>query len=393
MKKFASTALLLLPAAAILAQTGKPFTFKGSIAKATGQEKAFLLYNNGTANVTDSAALTNGAFEFTGTLAGPVKGNLIVAHQGETWGTVRRSRKVDVLPVYVEPGDVQVKATDSVYNAAITGGPVNKDNQLLTAALKSLKEQEKKISAEESAVPKEKQTPELEAQFEARYKVVEAEQKKIQGTFIKTHPNSWVSLDAIQGYGGYFPEASDIEPLYNALSPELKASKQGKYYAELIPKLKLIAIGAKAPVFAQNDKDGKSISIESFKGKYLLIDFWASWCGPCRRENPNVVKAYNQYKDKNFTILGVSLDQPTGREKWLEAIEKDGLVWTQVSDLKYWGNEAAALYGVRAIPQNFLLDPEGKIVAKNLSGKSLTDKLAELLNNGKTVKAPAGTEK
>src|SRR5476651_1433995 len=109
----------------------------------------------------------------------------------------------------------------------------------------------------------------------------------------------------------------------------------------MIPKLKLVALGAQAPLFTQNDKDGNPISLASFKGKYVLIDFWASWCGPCRHENPNVVKAYNQFKDKNFTILGVSLDQPTGKEKWLKAIADDGLNWTQVSDLKFWKNEVS----------------------------------------------------
>ena len=133
----------------------------------------------------------------------------------------------------------------------------------------------------------------------------------------------------------------------------------------------------KAIDFSQPGIDGKQVSLSSFKGKYVLLDFWASWCKPCRVENPNVVKAYQEFKDKNFTVFGVSLDKD--KNAWLQAIQQDGLTWTHASDLKDWSNEAAALYGVQSIPANFLIDPQGNIIARDLRGDELLNKLREVI--------------
>ncbi|HEX8315777.1 MAG TPA: TlpA disulfide reductase family protein, partial [Flavisolibacter sp.] len=133
----------------------------------------------------------------------------------------------------------------------------------------------------------------------------------------------------------------------------------------------------KAPEFSQPDMNGKPVSLASFKGKYVLVDFWASWCKPCRQENPNVVKAYNEFKDKNFTVFGVSLDQE--KTAWQQAVQQDGLTWTHVSDLKYWDNEAVRLYGIQGIPANFLVDPQGNIIAQDLRGEELVETLRKHL--------------
>ena len=138
-----------------------------------------------------------------------------------------------------------------------------------------------------------------------------------------------------------------------------------------------VKVGQVAPDFTLPDPSGKMISLSSFRGKYILVDFWASWCGPCRQENPNVVKAYQQYKGKNFTILGVSLDKT--KDQWQKAIQADGLAWNHVSDLKFWDSAVVPLYGINAIPTNFLLDPQGKVIATNLRGPALEAKLQEVL--------------
>jgi peroxiredoxin len=200
----------------------------------------------------------------------------------------------------------------------------------------------------------------------------------IYRAYLTANPGSPIALHAIRQIAGWDIKADEVEPLFSLLPEKTKNLPSAKDLMQKVTIARKTGIGQQAMDFTQNDTSGNPVTLSSFRGNYVLIDFWASWCGPCRAENPNVVKAYEQYKGKGFQVIGISLDQANARDKWLKAIHEDQLTWTQVSDLKFWKNAVAVQYGIQAIPQNFLIDPAGKIIAKNLRGEDLVAKLERI---------------
>ena len=363
---------LLLAAGPALTQTPPPpaahsYYIKGQLGHYNAPAKVYLVGSQGT----DSATLHNGRFELRGSCAVPTSAELVLERQGrlrDGWQKQLYGGKMetiwvkspDRLELFLEPGPVTISSSDSARAARLSGGPLTADYQRLLASTKPF------VTKLLAGIKSKEESAAVFIGYQQAFL-----------TFAKANPNSWVGFFALQ-QGSMMgpPNYAEVAPLYAALSPALRGSAPGREYGAMLDKLKTTTVGAIAPSFTQQTPEGKTVSLADYQGKYVLVDFWASWCGPCRAENPNVLAAYNAFKGKNLEILGVSID--SNRDKWLKAVAEDKLPWTQVSDLKQ-ENEAAQRYSVNSIPQNFLIDPAGRIIATNLRGPELAATLARLL--------------
>ncbi|GAB3855635.1 TlpA disulfide reductase family protein [Hymenobacter terrigena] len=375
MRKHLLAVLLVLPCLA-QAQTPFPFTIKGKLGNLNAPAKIYLVRGM---QIADSATLKNGMFELKGTADTPATADLVFRRKGRL--ATLFGPMGDRARVFLEPGTLAINSPDSLAHATFKGGPAMADYLRLTAAVQLTMDKMKAFSAEaQKLTDAQRKDQAFNERMQARFEGYNKEMAQGYYAFIKANPNSWASLDALTSMQMIeLPQYATVAPLYEAFSPALKSSPQGLRYGEMVRGLKETAIGQPAPTFSQKTPDGKTVSLADYRGKYVLVDFWASWCGPCRAENPAVTKVYNEYKGRNFDILGISLDKEDGREKWLKAIQDDQLAWTQVSDLQGWQNAAAQRYHVRAIPQNFLVDPNGKIIAANLRGAELKTTLSKYL--------------
>ena len=310
---------------------------------------------------TDTIPVKDGKFTWTGETTEPVKVFLMFP-----------TRYVDF---FLENADIHITGhADSLSNLKITGSASHDENGVYETSIKSITDQEEKLYGKYEEV---KDNDSAKGAWEEKAAELRKQRRTATMHYITAHPKSPVSLSLLSDMA-VMGEYKQLDSLYQLLDASAQKTAVGGRLTARIAILKKSAIGEPMIDFTQPDVNGKPVKLSDFKGKYVLLDFWASWCGPCRAENPNVLKAYNAYKDKNFTVVGVSLDE--SGEKWREAINQDGMPWIQLSDLKGFRNEVAHQYGIQAIPSTFLLNPEGVIVAKNLRGEALHKKLQELLN-------------
>ncbi|WP_316794142.1 TlpA disulfide reductase family protein [Pedobacter frigoris] len=326
----------------------------------------------------DSTKIVNHVFSFSGRISG-MEPFLLGMQAKDSKGNVP-GWFVYKGPFFLSPGNLYIEGSFLDRSELSASGSTAQDEyNVLNKKLEKLKKRWFSISDAIYSLKK-SETNRIDSLTASR-KLISHQIQKMTIAHINEYPNSLVSAYiAKSSLAG--ADLDILKPVYDKLSPAVKESVYGKKMLEMVQSSERTALNSIAPSFAIPDQTGKPVSLKSAQGTYTLIDFWASWCGPCREENPYLIKVYNSYQAKGFKIIGISMD--TSKDAWLKAVKDDKLTWLQLSDLKGVKSETGKEYGITAVPMNFLIDKDGKIIARNLKRKELTDKLNEVFNSAKS---------
>ncbi|PYF73854.1 TlpA disulfide reductase family protein [Pedobacter nutrimenti] len=385
MKKAAWCLVMILLLGTLKINAQNDFTLHGKLSGLKNGMKVLLLYEIGNKRVLDSVATKNGEFNFKGslTVSQPVKASLQLKslYQDTHVSYLERLLKRDEQDLFLEKGAINLQGDSLINTAIIHGGKTQEEFLELQRLKKAETDQMRTLQQEMIPVLIETQglgidTNQIVQSISLKMQPLVAAIRDKEEHFIRAYPDSYVSLDLMEQRSNLM-RPGVFEPLLNRLSPRMKNSRLGKELTNKLLLVKRTAPGVKMINFTLPGIDGKIVSLDKYKGKYILIDFWASWCMPCLQENPNLQRVHQQFKNKNFELISVSLD--TDKKNWLTAVEAYRMVWLQLSDLRGWNNKAAQEYAINEIPQNFLINPQGIIIAKNLFSQDLIKKLEELL--------------
>ena len=323
--------------------------------------------------ILDSTRINGNTFQLKGNVDGPDMYFLTI-------GGVQGS-----IPIIVENETIDLTVyADSVFASTIIGGKENVYFDEYQSFVRTLSNRNNKLTADFQAAQQQQDAAKI-SELRAAYESLMNENNAYELGFMSENPDATLSALILEGnLNGNKYTFNKIKDIYSNFSDSVKDTRAAKTISDFITKNQKLAIGAPAPEFSGPTPNGEKIALKDIKGKVTIIDFWAAWCGPCRRENPNVVKVYEKYHDKGLEIIGVSLDgnpkQKGAKDAWLDAIEKDNLTWYHVSNLQYFNDPIAKQFNISSIPATFIIDEEGLIVAKNLRGQALEDKIEELLN-------------